>query len=52
MLHTYNSNFPKSKAPINSASVNDYAIVGCSFVLQALVPPASLRQTPVREQRV
>jgi len=45
-------NFPKSEAPINSAMVEDCAIVGWSFVLYPTVPPANLTPPPETDQRV
>jgi hypothetical protein len=52
MLLTNKIIFPASQAAMNSASVDDNAMVGWRFVLYAMVHPASLTVMPVIDRRV
>ncbi len=52
MLQTYNIIFPVSCAAMNSASVEEPAIVGSNYHLYAIVPPAKRTQAPPKERRV
>ena len=52
ILRTYNIILPASHAAMNSASVDERAGVGCSFVLYPMVPPAKRRHTPVNDRLV
>ena len=49
MLRTYNIIFPVSYAAMNSASVEEPAIVGWNLHLYAIVPPAKRKQAPPKE---
>jgi hypothetical protein len=44
--------FPEVQAPMYSASVDDSAMVGRSWILYATHPPARQRHVPIKERRV